>query len=140
LPIETTATAGSTEPAKPIIDMLAGVRDLEAAREAFDPLREHSYLFAPHRPDEAPHFSKPSLQLSEQTHGLHLTEPGSDIWRERLAFRDALRDDPALVAEYEALKLRLAQEHGADIAAYTGGKRAFVARVLASRGIHLRLR
>jgi GrpB-like predicted nucleotidyltransferase (UPF0157 family) len=120
--------------------MLAGVQDLEEARAAFDPLREHSYLFAPHRPDEAHHFSKPSLRLSELTHSLHLTEPGSDLWRERLAFRDALRGDPALVAEYEALKRRLAQERGDDIAAYTGQKRAFVARVLASVGINLRPR
>jgi hypothetical protein len=36
--------------------------------------------------------------------GLHLTEPGSDLWRERLAFRDALRRDPTLAAEYEVLE------------------------------------
>lgn len=29
---------------KPIIDMVAGVRDLEEARAAFEPLREQSYL------------------------------------------------------------------------------------------------
>ncbi len=121
--------------AKPIIDMIAGVRDLEEARAAFDPLREHDYLLAPHRTSEAHHFCKPSLRLSELTHGLHLTEPGSDLWRERLAFRDALRGDPALVDAYEALKLRLAQKHADDVAAYTCDKRAFVAGVLASVGI-----
>jgi GrpB-like predicted nucleotidyltransferase (UPF0157 family) len=126
--------------AKPIIDMIAGVRDLEEARAAFEPLREHAYVFAPHRPGEAHHFSKPSLRLSEVTHGLHLTRPGSDLWRERLAFRDALRRDPALAAEYEELKLRLAGEHGDDAAAYTQGKRVFVARVLAGAGIQLRRR
>jgi len=121
--------------AKPIIDMMAGVRDLDEARAAFDPLREHSYIYTPHRPGIAHHFSKPSARLSELTHGLHLTEPGSDLWRERLAFRDALRTDVALAAEYEALKLRLAREHRGDIAAYTAGKRAFVARVLANAGV-----
>jgi len=121
--------------AKPIIDMMADVRDLEEARSAFDPLREQSYVHTPHRPGVAHHFSKPSPRLSECRYGLHLTEPGSDLWRERLAFRDALRADPALAAEYEALKLRLAQEHREDVAAYTTGKRAFVARVLASAGI-----
>jgi GrpB-like predicted nucleotidyltransferase (UPF0157 family) len=64
-----------------------------------------------------------------------LTEPGSDLWKERLAFRDALRADSALVADYAALKLRLAQEHPDDIEAYTAGKREFVGRVLASRGL-----
>jgi GrpB-like predicted nucleotidyltransferase (UPF0157 family) len=122
---------------KPIIDMVAGVRDLEEARAAFEPLREQSYLYAPHRPRIAHHFVKPSPRLQESTHGLHLTEPGSDLWRERLAFRDALRGDAALAAEYEALKLRLAHEHGDDVVAYTEHKRDFVAAVLASGGIQL---
>jgi GrpB-like predicted nucleotidyltransferase (UPF0157 family) len=121
--------------AKPIIDIIAGVRDLEEARAAFAPLRQHSYHHAPHRPSIAHHFDKPMLRSLPQTYGLHLTEPGSDLWRERLAFRDALRGDPELVAEYEALKLRLAEEHGTDIAAYTSGKRSFVAEVLATVGI-----
>jgi GrpB-like predicted nucleotidyltransferase (UPF0157 family) len=121
--------------AKPIIDMMAGVHDLEEARAAFEPLREQSYVYTPHRPGIAHHFSKPSAQLSEVTHGLHLTQPGSDLWNERLAFRDALRADPALAAEYETLKLRLAVEHPDDLTAYTAGKRAFVGRVLATAGV-----
>src|SRR5205807_2473818 len=81
------------------------------------PLREQSYISTPHRPGIAHHFSKPSPRLPETEYGLHLTEPGSDLWRERLAFRDALRTDPALAAEYEALKLRLAEEYRADLRA-----------------------
>jgi GrpB-like predicted nucleotidyltransferase (UPF0157 family) len=71
------------------------------------------------------------------THGLHLTEPGSDLWRERLTFLDALRRDPKLSTEYEVLKLRLAEEHPRDSEAYTAGKREFVARVLQSAGLQL---
>jgi GrpB-like predicted nucleotidyltransferase (UPF0157 family) len=63
-----------------------------------------------------------------------------DLWRERLAFRDALRGDRALAAEYEELKLRLAREHANDPRAYVAGKRAFVARVLGTVGITLRPR
>ncbi len=116
--------------AKPVLDMIAGVRDLEEARAAYRPLLEHEYIHEPHRPGILHHFAKPALRLSRPTHGPHLTEPGSDLWRERLAFRDALRADPGLAAEYEALKLGLAREHPTDHRAYTGGKRAFVARVL----------
>jgi GrpB-like predicted nucleotidyltransferase (UPF0157 family) len=127
--------------AKPIIDMMAGVRDLDEARAAFEPLREHGYHHAPHRPDVAHHFAKPSLRPSESTFGLHLTEPESDLWRERLAFRDALRADPKLAAEYEALKLRLAEDHRQGGMAYTArAKRPFVTRVLATAGIELRPR
>ena len=121
--------------AKPIIDMIAGVRDFEEARAAYEPLRAHGYRYAPHRPGIAHHFAKPSLALAEFTHSLHLTEPGSDLWNERLAFRDALRADGALAREYEALKLRLAEEHRHDIGEYTTAKREFVARVLAMYGL-----
>lgn len=120
---------------KPIVDMIAGVRDLDEARAAFEPLGEHSYVHTPHRPEEAHHFSKPYADAAE--YGLHLTEPGSDLWRERFAFRDALRADAELAAEYEALKLRLARENADDIEAYTAGKRELVGRVLAESGVPL---
>ena len=124
--------------AKPIIDMIAGVRDLEAARASVEPLRVLGYRYHEHRP-EAHAFSKPESAADwwAQTHHLHLTQPGSDLWRERLAFRDALRTDPALAAEYQEWKLQHA-ETTAQPHAYTGGKRAFVARVLADRGIELK--
>lgn len=71
-----------------------------------------------------------------QTHHLHLTEPGSDLWRERLAFRDALREDAALVVEYNDWKIR----HVLDEAEgpYAASKRPFVLRVLAARDIALK--
>jgi len=121
--------------AKPIIDMMAGVQNLDAARAAAAPLLEASYHSTPHRPGVGHHFSTPKPHPVEAEYGLHLTEAGSDLWRERLAFRDALRSDPALAADYETLKLELAAEHGAGLGGYTAGKRDFVARVLAMYGI-----
>jgi GrpB-like predicted nucleotidyltransferase (UPF0157 family) len=114
--------------AKPFIDVMAGVRDFDEARAAYEPLLAEGWEHTPHRPGIAHHFSKAD-------YGLHLTEPGSDLWNERLAFRDALRADPELVAEYAALKLRLAEQHPDDIASYTNGKREFVGRVLAGAGL-----
>jgi len=120
--------------AKPIVDMVAGVRDLDEARAAYEPLHEVGYLDEPHRPEVAHHFAKPALERDARTLNLHLTEPSSSLWRERLAFRDALRADPVLAAEYEALKLRLAGRPG-DVRAYTDGKREFVRRVLVAAGV-----
>jgi len=37
--------------AKPVIDMLAGVSDLEAARAAFEPLARAGYSYRVHRPE-----------------------------------------------------------------------------------------
>jgi GrpB-like predicted nucleotidyltransferase (UPF0157 family) len=116
--------------AKPFIDMMAGVRDLDEARAAYEPLFAEGWEHTPHRPGIAHHFSRADC-------GLHLTEPGSDLWNERLAFRDALRADARLIAEYATLKRRLAEEHPDDIESYTAGKRPFVGRVLARAGLEL---
>jgi GrpB-like predicted nucleotidyltransferase (UPF0157 family) len=125
--------------AKPILDMVAGVHDLAAARQAVEVLQQQGYAHGPHRPHEALWFFKPasSGDWQNRTHHLHLTQVGSNLWRERIGFRDALRRDRALLAEYQSLKARLAAQHGDDLAAYTRDKRAFVRRVLASVGIDL---
>lgn len=123
--------------AKPVIDMIAPVRNLEAARGAFEPLRALGYEHREHRP-EAHAFHKPvGAEWSEVTHGLHLAERGSDIWRERLAFRDALRADPALAAEYRDWKVTNSRAVG-DESPYARDKFPFVARVLAQAGIRLK--
>jgi hypothetical protein len=114
-------------------DRAADLHSLSEARRAFEPLAEASYIYSPHRPGVAHHFAKPSTEAP--LFGLHLTEPGSDLWRERFAFRYVLLGDARLAAEYEALKHELANEYPEDIEAYTACKRAFVARVLATVGL-----
>ena len=112
--------------AKPIIDMLGGVRDLEEARVAFEPLRALGYEYREHRP-EAHLFVK-------ERFGIHLTEPGSDLWRERLAFRDALRANPELAARYAEWK-RIHASRGRSLTPYTADKLPFVREMLAAEGI-----
>ena len=114
--------------AKPMIDMMAGVRDLEEARAAFEPLFQLGYVETPHRP-RTHHFSKPADD--PRTHHLHLVVPGSQAWREELTFRDALRAEPETARAYEELKRRLADEHSSDREAYTVAKTEFVLGVLA---------
>ncbi len=86
--------------AKPILDMLAGVRDLDEARAAIPVLVDMGYRHADHRPHEALWFYKqPGDDYQERTHQLHLTRVGSAFWRERLVFRNALRRSEALLRE-----------------------------------------
>jgi len=122
--------------AKPVLDMLAPVSNLLAAREAIPALAEHGYQHADHRPEEALWFYKQAGDDYElRTHQLHLTRPNSRLRLERLGFRDALREDACLRDDYAALKSALS--NASDLRAYTDGKRAFVSQVLASRGIAL---
>jgi GrpB-like predicted nucleotidyltransferase (UPF0157 family) len=115
--------------AKPVIDILAGVRDREESRAAFDSLAALGYCYFAYRVDEMHWFCKPSPAF--RTHHLHLIEPGHPRFAAEIAFRDALRAHPETAAEYEALKLRLAERYRDDREAYTEGKTAFVEAVMA---------
>ncbi len=55
----------------------------------------------------------------------------SDRWGQQLAFREALRADPALAQRYATLKLTLALRHPDDREAYTAAKSDFVRTALA---------
>jgi GrpB-like predicted nucleotidyltransferase (UPF0157 family) len=65
--------------AKPIIDILVGVPDLESARDQIEPLRELGYTYAPYRADEMAWFCKPSP--AARTHHLHLVPTCAHIGR-----------------------------------------------------------
>jgi GrpB-like predicted nucleotidyltransferase (UPF0157 family) len=115
-------------PAKPIIDLMAPVASLAAGRPAIAAAAGAGYLYFPYQAGVMHWFCKPSPRL--RTHHLHLVPYRSALWEQRLRFRDALRANPALAAEYAALKLDLAQRFRHDREAYTEAKTLFVERVL----------
>jgi GrpB-like predicted nucleotidyltransferase (UPF0157 family) len=115
--------------AKPVIDILIGIEDLDAARACFEPLSRLEYLYAPYRVEEMHWFCKPDPE--RRTHHLHLVPAGSARYRDELAFRDRLREDPVTAAEYADLKRRLAGELQHDREAYTAAKADFIAAVCA---------
>lgn len=87
------------------------------------------YRYAEYKTDVMHWFCKPSFE--HRTHHLHLIPFESPLWRDRLAFRDALRRSPALADEYAELKASLAQKYELDRDAYTEAKSPFIERVLA---------
>ena len=72
--------------AKPVIDIMAGVRDLAASKPAIEALAPHHYRYFDYKADVMHWFCKPSD--AERTHHLHLVPLGSSLWWDRLAFRD----------------------------------------------------
>jgi GrpB-like predicted nucleotidyltransferase (UPF0157 family)/predicted nucleotidyltransferase len=125
--------AGSTAvpglDAKPVIDILVGVADLDSARTCIEPLAALGYSHAPtYRAGEMLWFCKPSPE--QRTHHLHLVPTGSPRFRAELGFRDHLRAHRDVAAEYAELKRRLAERFEHDREAYTEAKADFVARVV----------
>ncbi len=118
------STAVSGLAAKPTIDIMAGVADLQTARACFAPLSRGGYQHAPYRPQEMHWFCKPD-PLRRDFH-LHLVPHRSRRFEQTLAFREALRSDPRCAAEYEALKRRLAARFTDDRESYTAAKAGFI--------------
>jgi GrpB-like predicted nucleotidyltransferase (UPF0157 family) len=114
--------------AKPVIDIMAPVRTLENAIPAIKVAETVGYLYFPYEPHAMHWFCKPLP--AARTHHLHLVPSGSDVWRERLSFRDALRADSELRNRYEHLKRHLSSVHREDREAYTEAKAPFIHQVL----------
>ena len=115
--------------AKPVLDILIGVADLETSRACFEPLAALDYVYAPYLPEQMHWFCKP--HPSRRTHHLHLVPHGSRRYREELAFRDHLRADRRAAERYAALKRELAGRLGDDREAYTEAKGDFIRAALA---------
>lgn len=122
--------------AKPIVDMLVEVSDLEATRNRIAPVLEsqgYEYFWRPtHGDDGAPFYAwfiKRDPRTGARTHHIHMVEGDFTGHWDRLLFRDYLIEQREVAREYEALKLRLACASPQDRVAYTQGKTAFVVRV-----------
>jgi GrpB-like predicted nucleotidyltransferase (UPF0157 family) len=121
--------------AKPVIDLLALVSLLPAARAATPVLAGAGWLFWPEDPCRCYRlwFLRPRPEA--RTHHLQVVEQGHPHARALLAFRDMLRADAGLRREYAGLKDQLARQHPEGRNAYTNAKSAFIGGVLRQAGI-----
>jgi GrpB-like predicted nucleotidyltransferase (UPF0157 family) len=114
--------------AKPVIDIMVGVEDLDSSRPASEPLTQLGYLYAPYREAEMHWFCKPDP--AHRTHHLHLVPTGSRRYQDELVLRDFLRARPDIALKYQEIKQRLAISYEHDREAYTDGKSSFIALAL----------
>jgi GrpB-like predicted nucleotidyltransferase (UPF0157 family) len=111
--------------AKPIIDIMVGVRSLADGERCVGPLEELGYEYKGE-------FGIPGrlyfrrLADGNRSHQIHMVEIGSDFWKRHLLFRDYLREHPQEAQHYHELKLRLAAEFRADREGYTEAKTEFI--------------
>ena len=116
---------------KPVLDLAIAV-DREATADAcIAPLTALGYEY------RGPYGDDPSRRYyvrdadGQRIAQIHLYIVPTAAWDEKLAFRDALRADPALAAAYAAEKWRVAAAVAWDKAAYSLAKGPFIERVLA---------
>lgn len=118
--------------AKPVIDMLVGVRSLPEFEAHRTRLAERGFEYVPEYEHALPdrRFFRRMLR-GVRTHHVHVVQFNGPYWKRYLEFRDRLRGDRRLAALYAALKCRLAGLFPNDRDAYTNGKSEFVNAVLA---------
>ena len=115
---------------KPVIDVAIAVSSEAAADACIAPLTELGYEYRGQHGDDPRRRYYVRNAEGARAVQIHLYILPAVGWDEQLAFRDALRADPALAAAYEAEKHRVADEVAWDKAAYSLAKGAFVERVL----------
>jgi GrpB-like predicted nucleotidyltransferase (UPF0157 family) len=117
--------------AKPIVDILVEVADLEATKERIAPVLEgqgYDYFWRPFGADDVPPYYAWFIKRDEtgsRTHHIHMVEAHFEHW-DRLFFRDYLVMHPEVAKQYEALKLELSKQHAHDRIAYTEAKTEFI--------------
>lgn len=77
--------------AKPILDLMLGLSDLDDGLGLVPELAELGYEFRPDAGLPAEHVYPKG---TPRTHVLHVVEFGGEAWQQKLAFRDALREQP----------------------------------------------
>jgi GrpB-like predicted nucleotidyltransferase (UPF0157 family) len=118
-------------PAKPVIDILAGVASMGVAESLADPLCQSGYT-------TSAEFNASLLDRKwfmrwhdgHRTHHLHVVVHGSSVWQDHIRFRNVLRAQPDAARRYAQLKSQLSAKHALDREAYTEAKAEFVRSVL----------
>ena len=117
--------------AKPILDILVGLRKLDDAPRCIPRMEGLGYEYVPEYEKELPmrrYFRKGPRE--NRTHHVYMVEDGRDFWVAHLRFRDFLRDHPDDARRYELLKRELVARFENDREAYTASKAEFIKTML----------
>jgi GrpB-like predicted nucleotidyltransferase (UPF0157 family) len=107
--------------AKPIIDILVEVQDIERMDTLNREMTEHGYLPKGEFGIAGRRFFIKGTEES-RTHHVHVFQTGDPEYERHLAFRDYLRAHPEEAQAYSRLKRELAQRFPHDIDGYMAGK------------------
>jgi GrpB-like predicted nucleotidyltransferase (UPF0157 family) len=110
--------------AKPVIDMVVGLRTLPLSSQGIAAMEELGYEYLGELGIPGRLFFRKGRPRS---HHVHAVLFGSDLWERHLAFRDYLRVHPGEAAAYGQFKRNLVAEVGGDRGLYTERKDAFAA-------------
>ncbi|TWT02333.1 GrpB family protein [Planomicrobium sp. CPCC 101079] len=113
--------------AKPVIDLMPVVRDIEQIDRFNNELEKLGYVAKGENGLPGRRYFQRGGD--ERTHHVHVYQEGSVEIMRHLAFRDYLRENPRIAEEYGTLKKKLAKENPCNIEKYIEGKEALVLQI-----------
>ncbi|WP_238482854.1 GrpB family protein [Lederbergia galactosidilytica] len=119
--------------AKPIIDIMVGVQDLQEVPQFVKSLEKIEFEYVP-KPEWSDRKFFRKGEWGQGTCHLHICEIDSMEWKEKLWFRDYLRANPQVANEYIAVKKDLAARYIQDRPTYTKEKAPFIRNVIELAG------
>ena len=123
------STSIKSIPAKPIIDIAAGVIDLDAVLAKKEELAEKNIIFRFEERPEHLLFVCGDFENDTRTHHIHVVLYNSKEWNDYINFSDYLNQNENAAQEYAALKKELAKKYPNDRIAYTNGKSRFIQKI-----------
>ncbi len=116
--------------AKPIIDLVVGVEDLNAVENHVRRLEQRGFIFRGQDVEGQLLFVLGDFGEDVRTHHIHVVLWDSPVWWDYLNFRDYLNAVPERARTYEILKITLAEQYPHDRGRYTAGKQELIACLL----------
>ncbi|MEN8125894.1 MAG: GrpB family protein [Bacteroidota bacterium] len=113
--------------AKPIIDIVIGLKDFKTANNHISTIEKLGYKYVPKFENEMPYrrfFIKESN--GKRTHHIHLVELKTEFWDRHLRFRNHLRSNNEDRDKYMELKMRLSEKDWNNGNEYADAKSEFI--------------
>ncbi|HEU5005045.1 MAG TPA: GrpB family protein [Candidatus Saccharimonadales bacterium] len=113
--------------AKPLLDILMVVKDLDEARSWVPVLEAADYHL---RDDMSDHLMFAKGPEDNRTVHLHVGQKGEEYIDVTTLFKEYLLKNPAAAKDYEKLKIKLAAKYPNDRKSYSPAKKDFIQNVL----------
>lgn len=113
--------------AKPVIDILLGLKQVPPSKAQISGLENLGYLYCGELGIPERHYFRRGMP---RTHQIHSVQLDSEFWKIHILFRDFLRAHPDAAQQYEALKRKLAVEFRYNRDRYTDSKAPLIEQLL----------
>lgn len=116
--------------AKPIVDILVGVKSIQEAKRCIEPLKSLGYEHKKERGEKEKRLLFVKESRDKTTHLLHLVKYRGEIWQNQLLFVQYLRAHKPWARKYDREKKVLAKKFRNDRDSYTKSKSNLICKII----------